>query len=175
METTVAVWPRYLNEVTDDVTSITVVAGDEVRRFVAERGGELYVWVSHHGCGRCGLALLEAETTRPRTRGLHFCRVRERGFDLLLDVERQPVAQDAGARDRAGAARRCGPTGTAWPGSPEARRNARSEKAAQPPRRLVGQRQLVGVVEGAAAPAVPRRAVHDPVGGFERRPVLLDA
>ena len=80
---------HHSDDLTDDVTSITVVASEEVRRFIAERGGALYVWVSQHGFGRCGLALLEAETTRARTRGLYFCRVRERGFDLLLDVERR--------------------------------------------------------------------------------------
>ena len=79
----------YRDDLTDDVTSITIVASDEVRHFIAERGGELYVWVSHHGFGRCGLALLEAETRQTRTRGLYFCRVRERGFDLLLDFERR--------------------------------------------------------------------------------------
>jgi hypothetical protein len=79
----------YLDDLTDDVTAIDVVASEDAWRFIAARGGDLYVWVSQHGYGRCGLALLEARTDQPRTRGRYFCRVHASGFDVLLDADRR--------------------------------------------------------------------------------------
>lgn len=44
----------------------TIVAGAEVRAFVARHGGRLYVWtVDHRCCGARRLTLLEADVTRP--------------------------------------------------------------------------------------------------------------
>ena len=86
------------DDLTDDVTSITIVASDEVRRFIAERGGELYVWVSQHGWGRCGLALLEAvDDTGAHARSVFLSRARAR-LRSAARPRASPVAQDAGAR-----------------------------------------------------------------------------
>ena len=76
-------------DLVDDVTQIDVVAGDDVRRFVAQHGGSLHAWVSQHGWGRYGVALTEAETRPPSTSGMFFRRRRERGFDLQLEASRR--------------------------------------------------------------------------------------
>lgn len=76
-------------EITDELAAIDVVAAPDVRRFIAQRGGDLYVWVSVHGWGFFRTALLEATTERPRRPGLLFRRRRARGFDLLLEAGRR--------------------------------------------------------------------------------------
>jgi hypothetical protein len=75
---------------TDDLDRVEVVASDDVRRFIADGGGELYVWVSRHGgCCRGALSLMEAETQRPERPLLAFRRVSVAGFDLYLDAARR--------------------------------------------------------------------------------------
>ncbi len=80
----------WIDSVTDDVDEITVESSDEVRRFVEARGGELYVWLSHHGWRACGLTLVEAATDAPGG-DRHFRRLRSRalGFDLYLEAGRR--------------------------------------------------------------------------------------
>jgi hypothetical protein len=72
---------------TRDLTQMRVEAGDDVRRVVSERGGELYVWVVTHGSGCCRLTMVEADTSPPRERGM-FCRLPQDGFDVLVEAER---------------------------------------------------------------------------------------
>jgi hypothetical protein len=78
-----------IDGVTDDLREITVVAAEDVRRFIAERGGDLYLWVSHHGWGRFQVALLEASTERPSNEQLTFRRLRAQLFDLQLEAGRR--------------------------------------------------------------------------------------
>jgi hypothetical protein len=44
---------------------VKIVASDEVRRFIQDHGGDLYVWTKGHGCCQ-NVALLDADTRRPR-------------------------------------------------------------------------------------------------------------
>ncbi len=78
-----------IDGVTDDLSEIVVVASEDVRRFIAEQGGELYLWVSRHGFGRFQIALLEASTDRPGNEELEWCRVPAQLFALLLDARRR--------------------------------------------------------------------------------------
>jgi hypothetical protein len=79
-----------IDGVTDDPRQITVVAAEDVRRFIAEQGGDLYLWVSHHGgCGRCRISLLEASTQRPPDERLGFERQAAQWFDLQLEEGRR--------------------------------------------------------------------------------------
>ena len=78
-----------IDGVTDDLRSITVVASEEVRLFIAERGGELYLWVSQHGWGRSRIALLEASTERPRDARLTFRCQPAHLFDLQFEEHRR--------------------------------------------------------------------------------------
>ncbi len=75
-------------ELTADPATMEVVASEEVRGWIAEHGGELFVWVSIHGWGYFRMALLEASTRRPLQSGLFFRRSRVLGFDLLLQADR---------------------------------------------------------------------------------------
>lgn len=75
-------------DTTDELAAIDIVAAPDVRRFIAKRGGDLYVWVSIHGWGFFGTALLEAATERPQKQGLFFRRLRVKGFDLQLEADR---------------------------------------------------------------------------------------
>jgi hypothetical protein len=75
-----------VTEVTDVLTDVEIVAPDEVREFVASRGGRLYVWISVHHGSRCTLCLLETALEHPRKGGLYFRRVRAQGFDLYLEA-----------------------------------------------------------------------------------------
>lgn len=71
-----------------DARDMTILAGEDVLRSIEERGGQLYVWVSRHGRGRCSLALMEADTKRPRKKTLSFRRMRTHGFHLLYEADR---------------------------------------------------------------------------------------
>jgi len=79
-----------IDGVTDDPGEMTVVASEDVRRFIAEQGGDLYLWVSLHGpAGRCRIALLEASTLRPPDDQLSFRRLPAQHFDLQLEADRR--------------------------------------------------------------------------------------
>ncbi len=78
-----------IDGVTDDLSEIVVVASEDVRRFIAEQGGELYLWVSRHGFGRFQIALLEASTDRPRDDELEWRRLPAQLFDLQFDARRR--------------------------------------------------------------------------------------
>jgi hypothetical protein len=78
-----------IDGVTDDSREMTVVASEDVRRFIAEQGGDLYLWVSlHGGLGRYRIALLEASTERPQDEHLAFRRLPAQWFDLQLEANR---------------------------------------------------------------------------------------
>ena len=76
-------------EVTDDPARMKVVATPDVRRFIATRGGDLYVWISVHGWGFFRTVLMEAATEPPAKPGLFFRRRRVRGFNLQLEADRR--------------------------------------------------------------------------------------
>ena len=65
---------------------IRIVAADDVRRFVRERGGRLYVWTVAHRGPRSVITLLETATTCPQGPTLGFVRFSAGDFDLYLDA-----------------------------------------------------------------------------------------
>jgi hypothetical protein len=74
-----------VTDVTDVATDVEIVVPEEVRDFVAARGGRLFVWISvHHGV-LCTLSLLEASLEHPKG-DLYFRRVLAPGFDLYLEA-----------------------------------------------------------------------------------------
>jgi len=87
VDTSRALGQGWIDSVTEDVNEMQVVTGDGVARYVGEHGGELYVWLTHHGWLRCGLTIVEAETEHPG-HGRHFRRVRSNGlgFDLYVQA-----------------------------------------------------------------------------------------
>lgn len=61
-----------------------IIADDQVKAAIRDRGGRLYVWTSVHGC--CApIVLLEAGTAPPLDRERRFDHVDAGDFDLLLD------------------------------------------------------------------------------------------
>jgi hypothetical protein len=67
-------------------TPMTVLASPEARAALGERGGDLYLWTSAHGCCTGGITLLEADTTPPPAGDHQFERVAGRSFDLFIDL-----------------------------------------------------------------------------------------
>ncbi len=65
---------------------IRIVAADDVRRFVRERGGRLYVWTVAHRNPRCVITLLETATTCPPGPTIGFVHFGAGDFDLYLDT-----------------------------------------------------------------------------------------
>jgi hypothetical protein len=63
-----------------------VVAGPEVRDFVARHGGRLYVWTVDHRCCTGQLTLLEAAVTRPAGWRSPEPPLDAAGFELHLDA-----------------------------------------------------------------------------------------
>jgi hypothetical protein len=63
-----------------------ILASDEVRTFVREHGGRLYVWTSDHRCCTGRLTFLAAETTRPPGWKGRSEPVDAGGFELFLDA-----------------------------------------------------------------------------------------
>ena len=63
-----------------------VVAGAEVRAFVACHGGRLYVWTVDHRCCTGQLTLLEADVTRPPGWRSAEGPLDADGFELHLDT-----------------------------------------------------------------------------------------
>ena len=59
---------------------------DDVRSFVRERGGRLFVWATAHLCCAGRYALLDTGTTPPDGRQRRFRRLDADGFELYLDV-----------------------------------------------------------------------------------------
>ena len=74
--------------ITDDPGDIRVLVSEGARRFIAEHGGALYVWVTSHGV-LFPVEILEATTEHPQTPGLFFRRRRVAGFDLMLQADRR--------------------------------------------------------------------------------------
>jgi hypothetical protein len=80
----------YLDEPdeTDDARqrpgSMNVLASGEVRAYVRERGGRLYVWTTDHRCCRGTLTLLDASTTPPERSRRRFERLDAGGFALYF-------------------------------------------------------------------------------------------
>ena len=64
---------------------MTIEAGDEVREFVARRGGRLYVWTVDHRCCSGRLTLLEADVARPAGWRSSVEPIDAGGFELHLD------------------------------------------------------------------------------------------
>lgn len=77
----------WIDSITDDADLMTVESSDDVRRFVGEHGGELYIWLTHHGWRFWGVTILEAETDPPG-HGRCFRRIRSHGlgFDLYWEA-----------------------------------------------------------------------------------------
>jgi hypothetical protein len=75
-----------ITEVTDVATDVKLVAPPEVRKFVAARGGRLFVWISRHRGVLCALAFLETSTELPTIGDLDFRRVHAEGFDVYLEA-----------------------------------------------------------------------------------------
>ena len=76
-----------ITEVTDVATDVEIVAPEDVRDFVAEHGGRLYVWISVHPGFRCTLCLLET-VARASARPAISTSVASgpHGFDLYLEA-----------------------------------------------------------------------------------------
>jgi len=84
----VAPWMRKgvgVTDVTDVATDVEIVAPEDVRDFVAARGGRLFVWISVHRGVRCTLCLLETSLEHPKG-DLCFRRILAPGFDLYLEA-----------------------------------------------------------------------------------------
>ena len=71
-----------------------ILASDEVRRVVRERGGRLYVWTTIHRCCSGRLTLLEAATTRPPGWRRPPDPIDAGGFDLYLDAGVRPAPRE---------------------------------------------------------------------------------
>jgi len=71
-----------------------VLASDQARTFVRQRGGRLYVWTTGHRCCSGRLALLAADTARPPGWRREFDPIDAGGFDLFLDTGAHGVPQD---------------------------------------------------------------------------------
>ncbi|MFA4964721.1 MAG: hypothetical protein WC709_03675 [Thermoleophilia bacterium] len=63
-----------------------ILATDDVREVVRERGGSLYVWTDVHGVCEGRVTLLQADTDRPSAEGLRFERIGAHGFDVFLAI-----------------------------------------------------------------------------------------
>jgi hypothetical protein len=78
-----------LRDITGVVTDVEVVAPPDVRDFVADHGGRLFVWISvHRSIGRA-LCLLETSLEPPAGRGSDFRRISTPGFDLYLEARQR--------------------------------------------------------------------------------------
>ena len=72
---------------------MTIEVSDAARAIIWERGGDLYVWATVHGCFRGRLWLLKADTSRPPDESLRFERAAAGGFDVFLDLKGWPVPE----------------------------------------------------------------------------------
>lgn len=76
-------------DTTDVATDIEFTASDEVRAFIAARGGRIFVWVSVHLAMWRPICLLETSLEPPRKKDLSFRRVKGPGFDVYLEGTRR--------------------------------------------------------------------------------------
>lgn len=71
-----------------------IVASDQVRRFVQDHGGRLYVWTTSHRCCSSRLTLLDADTRPPRGWTQDSDRIDAGGFDLFLETGAHGLPRD---------------------------------------------------------------------------------
>jgi len=64
---------------------IEIESSDDVRAFVRERGGRLFVWATAHRCCAGRLILLDVDTAPPDASRHRFQRIEADGFELYLD------------------------------------------------------------------------------------------
>jgi hypothetical protein len=64
---------------------VEIETSDDVRAFVRERGGRLFVWATAHRCCAGRLTLLDTGTAPPGGSRHQFQRVDAQGFELYLD------------------------------------------------------------------------------------------
>ena len=65
---------------------VKILAADDVRQVVGERGGSLYLWTDVHGVCEGKVTLLQAGTERPPDEHLRFERIGGGGFDVFLAI-----------------------------------------------------------------------------------------
>jgi hypothetical protein len=71
---------------TDDRIRMEIRISDDVRAFVRERGGRLFVWATAHRCCTGPLTLLDTDTEPPGRRQRQFRRIEADGFELYVDA-----------------------------------------------------------------------------------------
>ncbi len=65
---------------------VRILAADDVREVVRERGGSLYLWTDVHGVCEGKVTLLRVGTERPSDEALRFKRIGADGFDVFLAI-----------------------------------------------------------------------------------------
>ena len=65
---------------------VKVLASDDVRNVVRERGGSLYIWTDVHGVCEGKVTLLQVDIERPSDEDLRFERISAEGFDVFLAI-----------------------------------------------------------------------------------------
>ena len=70
----------------NDGMPVRVDASEEVRAYLRERGGRLFVWTSAHWECQHRITTLEADTDRPPYEDAHFERVYSGDFEVFLDM-----------------------------------------------------------------------------------------
>ena len=73
-----------VHDTTGVVTDVEIVAPDDVREFVAARGGRVFVWISVHRALFAPLCFLDTSLKPPKG-DLGFRRVAGPGFDVYLE------------------------------------------------------------------------------------------
>ena len=72
-----------------------VTTTQEARAFIAEHGGELFVWSTDHSCCGGRLTLLDSATDPPaKVLGRHFDRIDGGGFALFLSAGRRALPEE---------------------------------------------------------------------------------
>lgn len=66
--------------------SVNVVATDDVRRVIRERGGSLYVWTHVHGVCEGRITFLDVASERPDSVSLPFERLEAGDLDIFLAI-----------------------------------------------------------------------------------------
>ena len=66
--------------------AVRILAADDVRDVVCERGGNLYLWTDVHGVCEGKITLLQAGTEHPPDESLRFERIGGDGFDVFLAI-----------------------------------------------------------------------------------------
>lgn len=65
---------------------LRIIASDDVREFVRQHGGRLYVWATDHRCCRGLLTLLDADTRQPENWNERSEWAPAAGFEVYLDA-----------------------------------------------------------------------------------------